>query len=634
MVRVQPEFGILAKPRLPEHRWIYIVAVLALLWGALAVNAWQYRLFLADDGLISLRYSQRLLDGKGLTWTDGERVEGYSNVLWVLACAGVGAFGIDLIVAARSLGLLSMAAAIAAFVYFSPPRSVRGLLPSVAGGLTFALAGCTGAWAVGGLEQALLAALLAWAMVLAVPLVDEDEPEAKRLLASGLLFGLLSLTRPDGVLFVVAISCAWIAALRFEWKAVRAVAWLLVIPALALALQLAFRLSYYGEWVPNTAFAKLTLSSGHLHSGAYYLMNAAHWHAGAAAAGLLGLIVGVCVAPLRRRAFVLFVPLVAWTLYVLFIGGEWFLPRRHVVPMVVLCALLAAQGAAWAVMRHRIVPLLAWVAAALVSVGLVWGQQNDPHLIRARQQIWVWNGEVLGRLLHDAFAQQQPLCAVDPAGGVPFFSRLPALDMLGLTDRYMAHHPPADFGSGAVAHELGDGRYVLDRAPDLILFCSPDGSLTPCFRSGKEMVADPRFAREYRPVLFRGTQPYQHDSVLYVRRTSPRIGVQTGERRLVVPGYLLSDGREALAMLDDEGRLGVLIREAIPLAFSDFELPEGEWQLAALNASGERQRIQMWSHRDQRFLESSEPASGTIDITIRAFGSPLHVRELVFERRS
>lgn len=40
--------------------------------------------FAIDDALISYRYSDRLLRGRGLTWNDGEFVEGYSNLLWVL----------------------------------------------------------------------------------------------------------------------------------------------------------------------------------------------------------------------------------------------------------------------------------------------------------------------------------------------------------------------------------------------------------------------------------------------------------------------------------------------------------------------------------------------------------------------
>lgn len=37
-----------------------------------------------DDAYISYRYAENLVDGKGLVFNDGERVEGYSNFLWVL----------------------------------------------------------------------------------------------------------------------------------------------------------------------------------------------------------------------------------------------------------------------------------------------------------------------------------------------------------------------------------------------------------------------------------------------------------------------------------------------------------------------------------------------------------------------
>ena len=40
--------------------------------------------FLFDDAMISMRYAYNLANGNGLVWNVGERVEGYSNFLWVL----------------------------------------------------------------------------------------------------------------------------------------------------------------------------------------------------------------------------------------------------------------------------------------------------------------------------------------------------------------------------------------------------------------------------------------------------------------------------------------------------------------------------------------------------------------------
>ena len=55
-----------------------------LVLGVLGVHAWSYRTFLADDALISLRYSKQLLAGHGLVWNPGERVEGSPSTLHAL----------------------------------------------------------------------------------------------------------------------------------------------------------------------------------------------------------------------------------------------------------------------------------------------------------------------------------------------------------------------------------------------------------------------------------------------------------------------------------------------------------------------------------------------------------------------
>ncbi|HEV2104580.1 MAG TPA: hypothetical protein VGU27_02535, partial [Candidatus Eisenbacteria bacterium] len=99
------------------------LAIAALGVAALLLHARHYLPFLADDALISLRYARRLLDGHGLTWTDGDRVEGYSNLLWILAASALGRRGVDLVAAARALGVAGMAAALIALARTGAGRS-------------------------------------------------------------------------------------------------------------------------------------------------------------------------------------------------------------------------------------------------------------------------------------------------------------------------------------------------------------------------------------------------------------------------------------------------------------------------------------------------------------------------------
>ena len=49
-----------------------------------AAGFWSYSI---DDSYISLHYAGRWVDGLGLTYIDGERVEGFSNPTWVFLLA-------------------------------------------------------------------------------------------------------------------------------------------------------------------------------------------------------------------------------------------------------------------------------------------------------------------------------------------------------------------------------------------------------------------------------------------------------------------------------------------------------------------------------------------------------------------
>src|SRR5262245_21560964 len=244
-----------------------LATVLIAAAGALlAAHAARSLPFFADDGFISLRYAQRLLAGQGLTWTDGEAVEGYSNLLWVLGCAALAAAGLDLVVAARLLGGLGSLAALLAVVAAARPRSA---FAAAAGALVLAGSGSIAVWSFGGLEQPLLAALFAWACVLAFPLL---EGAGRGWFAPGALLALACLTRPDGVLLVAGAVGGVVLARPRERASLDLGLKLAGLPALALAGQLAFRLAYYGEWWPNTAYVKLAAGAAQWPLGLVYVL--------------------------------------------------------------------------------------------------------------------------------------------------------------------------------------------------------------------------------------------------------------------------------------------------------------------------------------------------------------------------
>jgi hypothetical protein len=550
----------------------------ALLLGvlvALLVHASYYFPFLSDDALISLRYARRFSQGLGLTWTDGERVEGYTNLLWVLltgACAWV---RLDLIWSARVLDTIGVLLAIVCASVVPQPL-VLSPLRTLSGGLFFALASPLAAWAVGGLEHGFLAGMLACAFVALARSAPVGAVSLKWSLIAGAFLGSVALLRADGIVLVLAAAAGFALAGKLRLRVLRSMLIILAVPLGLLGMQLLFRYVYYDALVPNTALAKVSFNEDRLLGGLYYLRDGYRPLVPAVALTLAFVVVGF--RGLRAERWVPpVVVLFGWSAYVGLVGGDIFPGWRQLVPAVVALGMLLAEAAPAASARF---PFGAPVVAGLSSITLALGlyvQTTDRENVRAKRELWEHDGRPLGYLLRRAFGDKKPLLAVDAAGALPFWSELPSLDMLGLNDRYIATHPPPNFGRGGIGHELGDGAYVMRRAPDIIAFNGSVGASTPLFLSGRQMIATPEFHREYQLVRARGRRA-RAVGELYVRRESGKLAVVRSGERIQVPAYFFGTGG-ALAELGENDRL--LANNPGPHAaeLPRFLLPAGTWEL-------------------------------------------------------
>ena len=529
----------------------------------LIVHACSFLPFMCDDAFISFRYAERLLEGKGLTWTDGERVEGYSNLLWVLLVAGLSALSpLDPIAAARLLGVTGMLVAVWALLLFEPRPHLQDAIARVASGLVLALTAPIAVWAVGGLENGLVAALLA------ISLLGAARRDWK---LAGIPLGLLCLTRPDGLLLVAGVAAGMVLAGGFRREAWALAGRACIVPALLTLAQLGFRVAYYGDWLPNSVHAKVVFTSVRLRQGFLYLRAAAKAMPLLALAPLVGL--ALLRTSQRATALLLLPGTLAWIVYVLVIGGDPFPAYRFLVPTIVLAGflLLAALRtlSGW--------PATAGAGACLAALAFFAGR-NDPYVVRARLERWEWDGQKVGELLHRAFGEARPLLAVDPAGCVPYFSRLPSLDMLGLNDRFLAEHPSPDLGYAMPGHELGNGSYVLSRRPDLVLFCKPLGSAVPCFRSDTELVESAWFRQSYRLARLATLPPDVKTTLIWVR-VEGKLGVERSADRIRVPALVLAGEEPLLLRLAEQGRLQTELSDDALLRSDPLRLEAGTWRL-------------------------------------------------------
>ena len=293
-------------PQLPSAsfspRKFALVAALSAPWLALlAFLAYISRFFL-DDAFISFRYARNLLEGHGLVWNPGERVEGYSNFLWILELAAIWAVtGVPPEDAARWLSVAYTIAALGAMAWWAwrlPGLRERGLtwwmaLALLCTSATFAL------WtSAGGLETR----QFTFFVLLAVVALTAHRGSRRGLAVASLSLALASLTRPEGPL-IAACCFAWWAAQeaasagkeplggggvrawalgvirRMDW---RGALWLALPFALVVGAHFLWRFSYYGEWLPNTYYAKFVrpwwdvglryLGAAGLETGLYLLL--------------------------------------------------------------------------------------------------------------------------------------------------------------------------------------------------------------------------------------------------------------------------------------------------------------------------------------------------------------------------
>ncbi|MFI5315058.1 MAG: hypothetical protein ACHQ6T_05125 [Myxococcota bacterium] len=425
----------------------------------------------------------------------------------MLLLAGLERAGVDLVAAGRAQSALSGAACVVLAALLTRRLLPRAPLTAGVTALVVAANPYVAAWGGAGLETTLFAAL---ALAAALPLSGRAVDRRAFVTASALAL-LLALTRPEGVAVYAALALAVFFSLEGDLRRRIGV----LAPGAALfgllgGAYFAWRVSYFGDWLPNTFYAKSGFTAAHALRGAGYLLGFAAnpfvWLE-------LPLVLVGAVSAWRTRERAVAASAAALLAAVVAVGGDGLPMYRFLVPAIPLLAVLAALGASALAsgLRSRgaqsATPVAALVGVLALSLLPLHDAQYALMVEQRDYEIPTWRavGETLGRAL-----PRDALVAAVPIGALGWYSDLRILDMVGLTDRAIAHAPVAT-GSGWAGHEKHDGRYVLSRRPDAILLGNifvADAShvplhLFPTFtnpyiaaREG-DVPVQPEFARDY-----------------------------------------------------------------------------------------------------------------------------------------
>lgn len=453
-------------------------ARLALLGGAIAaacvLSEQHTRLFqhnVSDDAVTSMQYAKNLVLGRGLVFNAGERVDGYTNFLWVLFMAPVYAFtrltSLDFVGTVVQLTVGIQALVLALLYVVAAGRFQARFTAFVAVALCVIDTSFT-SWAVLGLEVH----FLAFWLLLALALWRSQLPF--RALFAGLALSAAVLTRPDALLFGAAVVGSELlevalAYLRGDRRGALALARELALMSAAwllpYAVYFAWHYSYYGEPFPNTYYTKLGGPIDAVSRGLDYLSQFLDMRAWVPA---LGVLAAFGARDKTLRAVVLY--LTVHTAYVVYVGGDFMPGNRFFVPQLPLYYLLvsAALDLGWRVvqkpwLRRPLAQLGAspaffagfGVASVLGALALLADREERLGPVESVRTSW---GEDHGRQrrLMTWLSKRKPknaTFATGLIGHVGFYGDIYVIDTCGIIDKEVAHRHVENFGHGLAGHE-------------------------------------------------------------------------------------------------------------------------------------------------------------------------------------
>jgi arabinofuranosyltransferase len=323
----------------------FLKAVEALPYLVLLAAVYHVFSFTSAGAFVTFRYAANMLAGHGAVYNPGQHVEGYTSSLFLMLTTilMMGFKSVGIYFKLKILGVLFaifglwLVRKLALSLGLSSNQAVAAQL-LVAVTINYA---CS---AVNGLETSLYICL-----VLASTIVFIHERDGRKSYASAGLLFLALVTRPDAaLLFTLFFGLSLWDVIKRRSDPGRLCLWTAayLVPTV---IFLVFRHSYYGQWVPNTYFAKHVAHSVALKAGLIYLVKVLSpstisrsivWIALSATIYYGLAILGLWENRHRRNTLALVLAIASSVIFILSSGGGAGLGWRYVEPAAPFLAIL------------------------------------------------------------------------------------------------------------------------------------------------------------------------------------------------------------------------------------------------------------------------------------------------------
>ncbi len=520
----------------PTSRKYFSLIVLSLLSVVFVLLCLEYK-HIQDDAFITFRYVKNFTSGNGLVFNAGEHVEGYTSILWVLILSVIHLFNLDIISFSQNFGILLGVCSIW-ITYFITKNNFTFLKPQInshqekdqsfyytsvqflpAVMLTF-----TGAfqyWSVSGMEVSLFGFLC----LLSVYLYLDAIIKQKSLILFSTIATLNSLVRPEGIMFFAIIVLYHLFYLYKNYfrNDIRKLMKEIFSPEYRISflifivpnfLLLIFRLSYYGYPLPNTFYAKTGFSLPYLISGLEYIWDFIKTYLLYGTILLFPLII-LKKAKSSRNAFCLFfILIISFFIYTISVGGDvlplfrFLLP---VLPLIYILFVISVYFFASNIIEQRKIlsikyfyPTINVIVLAITSFNYFIPNDQIKKFSFYETQL-VEKMSATGRWLQEKQIQynRKLTVACSTIGAVSYYTDAVIIDMLGLTDETIAHHPkPLRIISGTNTgwkERNYNVNYILSRQPDYIYFST---GIKPSAYAERALFLSEDFINNYYPYFF------------------------------------------------------------------------------------------------------------------------------------
>jgi arabinofuranosyltransferase len=501
--------------------------------------------FIQDDAYISLQYAKNFVQGNGLVFNAGEKVEGFTSFIWVIILAIPFYFHISPEVFAKVLsitfGVLSLlpaylitknliqkiwpASCDTRFIYFTPV-------------VLLVISGTFYYWAVSGMETTLYTFLCLAGIYF---YLIRNEKEIYLYLAVSFLT-LAFLTRQEAALIICIIL---INLLRDNFKdgnyktGKNLFPKKLIVSFLILAVPavifFAFRYFYYGYFFPNTFYAKTGSSLVYMETGFNYTISFANRYLLYGSLLVLPLLL-FRIEKLKNTLALLYEIIIIWFIYVILVGGDvlamhrFFIPILPLIYVVFTTFLFYIYKLTEAALKNNILRGIIFILIIfIVGVNIHLNNFRNAVDTSRKERNLIFKMELIAKAIkhENGTGSKKLLIAATTIGALKYFSGCRVLDMLGLTDRFIAHNPsPIKFIS-----ELKTGwkernynaQYVLSRKPDYIIFSTNE---KPSSFAERALFIQPGFLKDYLVYpLFVDSSGIAED--VYKRRSEENINLRS-----------------------------------------------------------------------------------------------------------